>query len=89
LLDEPIKEAYLLTDAAIPDSYNLYSTITERVQKYIEELIRIWQLKTFYKTPLVLPSMGIIPNKLYDGLNLFNLHPALYILMQKSVILNT
>jgi len=88
LLDELIKEAYL-TDAAIPDSHNLYSTITERLQKYTEELIRKWKLKAFYKTSLVLPSMGIIPNKLYDGLNLLDLRPALCILMQKSVILNT
>jgi hypothetical protein len=88
LLDEHIKEAYL-TDAAIPDSHNLYRTITGRLHMYTEELISKWQLKTFYKTPLVLPSKGIIPNKLYDGLNLLNLRSALYILMQKSVILNT
>jgi hypothetical protein len=36
LLEEPIKEAYLTTDAAIPDSHNLYSAITERLQKCAE-----------------------------------------------------
>ena len=40
LLDETIKEANLI-DVAIPDSHNLYSTITERLQKYKEELISI------------------------------------------------
>jgi hypothetical protein len=41
LLDETIKEEYLI-DVAIPDSHNLYNTNTERLQKYTEELIRIW-----------------------------------------------
>jgi len=54
LLDETIKEAYLI-DVAIPDSHKLYNTITERLQKYTKELIRIWQLKAFYTTPIVLP----------------------------------
>jgi hypothetical protein len=39
--------------------------------------------------PLVLSTMGIIPNKLHENLKLFTLPPALYILMQKAVILNT
>jgi hypothetical protein len=33
LLDETIKEEYLI-EVVIPDSHNLYSTITERLQKY-------------------------------------------------------
>jgi hypothetical protein len=33
--------------------------------------------------------MGIMPNKLHKTLKLLNLRPALYILMQKAVILNT
>jgi len=40
LLDDTIKEAYLI-DLAIPDSHNLYSTITKRLQKYTGEFIRI------------------------------------------------
>jgi hypothetical protein len=32
---------------------------------------------------------GIIPNELHEGLKLLNLRSALYILMQKAVILNT
>jgi hypothetical protein len=59
------------------------------VYRVEEGLIRIWQLKTAYKIPLVLSSMGIIPNKLHKSLKLLNLCPALYIGMQKAVILNT
>ena len=86
--DKTIKEAYLI-DVAIPNSHNLHNTIIEKLQKYIdlkEELIRIWQLKTAYIIPLVLSTTGIIPN---ESLKLLNLRPALYIVTQKAVILNT
>jgi hypothetical protein len=86
LLDETIKETYLIA-GAIPDSHNLHNTITERLHKYTEELIRIWQLETVYLTPLVLSTTGIIPNKLHDRFELLNLRPALHIPKQKSVIL--
>jgi len=49
MLDKTTKEAHSV-DAAIPNRHNLHSTITERLQKYIdlkEELI-IWQLRTAY-----------------------------------------
>jgi len=35
-----------------------------------EELIRMQQLKTAYVIPLALPTMGIVPNKLYESLKL-------------------
>jgi hypothetical protein len=54
-----------------------------------EELTKTWQLKTAYVVPLVLPTTGIIPNKLHESLKLLNPHPGLYILMHKAVILNT
>ena len=52
ILDKTIKEAYLV-DVAIPNSHNLHSTITQKLQKYngLKELIRIWQLKTAYVLP--------------------------------------
>jgi hypothetical protein len=45
--DKTIKEAHSIY-AAIHNSHNLHSTITEKVQKYTvlkEELVRIWPLK--------------------------------------------
>jgi hypothetical protein len=48
-----------------------------------------WQIKMAYIIPLVISTTGIIPNKLHESLKLLNHHPALYILMQKAVILNT
>jgi hypothetical protein len=50
-----MKEA-LSVDAAIPNSHDLQSIITERLQKYTnlkEGLIRIWQLSTACVIPLV------------------------------------
>jgi len=58
-----------LVYVAVHNSHNLHSTITEKLQKYtdlIEELIRIWQLKTSCKIPLVLSTTGITPNKLHE-----------------------
>ena len=88
---DTIKEAYLM-DVAIPTSYNLHSTITVKLQKYTdmkEELIRLWQLKTAYVIALVLSTVRIILNKLQKSLKLLYVCPALYMLMQKAIILNT
>jgi hypothetical protein len=91
ILYKKIKKACLI-DVAIFNSHNLHSAITEKLHNYTdlkEELIRIWQLKTACVITLVLSTTGIIPNKLHESLKLLNLHPALYIHIQKAVILNT
>ena len=52
-----------------------------------EKLIRIRQLKAAYIIPLVLPTTGINPYKLYKSMKVLNLRPSLYNLMTKSVML--
>jgi hypothetical protein len=50
MIGKTIKEAYLI-DTTIPNSHNLHSTITEKLQKYVDlkdELTRIWQLNAVY-----------------------------------------
>jgi hypothetical protein len=72
ILDKTIKQAHS-TDVAIPTSHKLHSTITEKLQNYAdlqEEPIRMWQLKMACIMPLVLSTMGIIPNKLHESLKL-------------------
>jgi hypothetical protein len=54
-----------------------------------EELIRIRVLKTAIIVPPVLSATGIIPNKLNEILKLIDLRPAVHIVMQEAVILNT
>jgi hypothetical protein len=64
-IDKTTKETYV-TDVAICNSFNLHSTITEKLHKYTnlkEKLKRIWDLKTAYIIHLVLSAMSIIPNK--------------------------
>ena len=88
LLHKTIKEEYLLY-AAIPNSHNLHSTFTDKLQKYtdlIEELTSHLQLQTTYIIPLGLSTSGMIPDELHESLKLLNLRPALYIVMQKAVI---
>ena len=90
VLDKTIKEA-CLTDVAIPNSHNLHSTIIEKLRKYTdlkEEFVRIWELKMAYVIPLVLSKTCIIPHLPHEILKLLHLHPALYITMQKAVIIN-
>jgi hypothetical protein len=46
MLDKTTKEAYLIA-VTMPNSHNLFSTITEKLQKCVglkEELTRIWHL---------------------------------------------
>jgi hypothetical protein len=88
MLDKTIKQAYSV-DVAISNSHRPHSTITENLQKQRvlkEEQIRIWQMEAFYIIPLVLSKVGKVL-KLHAILKLFNLRPALYILIQQAPIL--
>jgi hypothetical protein len=44
----------------------------------------IRQPQMAYLTRLVLPTVGTVPNKLHESLKLIDLHPTLYILVQKA-----
>ena len=82
--------AYLI-DVAIPNSHDLHSTITEKLQKYTDikvELTRLLRLNAVHIVPLVWSSMGINPSKLHDSFKLLNCCLGLYVLMQKAVILH-
>jgi hypothetical protein len=57
-------------DAAIPNSHNLHSTVTERLQQYTDlrgQLTGIQQLKMVHTVPLVLSTEGIISNNNKNG----------------------
>ena len=89
ILDSTIKEAHLI-EISIPNCNNVHSTITEWLHKYNDlqdEFISIRQMKTACIITLVLSTTGNISNKLHEVLKLFNLRPALYILVQKAIIL--
>jgi len=87
-----LKLILIIIIIATPNSQNLHSTNTEKLQKHKnlkEEPVRIWKLKTVYIIPLVLSTAGIISHKLHHRLKLLNFRPALHILMQKTVVFNT
>jgi hypothetical protein len=66
ILDKTIKEVYA-TDAAIPNSHNLYCAITEQLQKYAdlkEVLIRMWQLEMACIIPPALPENWYYPKQI-------------------------
>jgi hypothetical protein len=63
----------LIIIIANPNSQNLHSTITEKLQKHKnlkEEPVRIGKLKTAYIIPLVLSTADIISHKLHNRLKL-------------------
>jgi hypothetical protein len=55
MLKKTIKMTYLI-DVAVPNSHDLHSTITEKLQKYTDikvELTRMWKLNVVRIVPLV------------------------------------
>jgi hypothetical protein len=77
---------------AAPDSHSLHSTIIEKLQKCADwkgGLTTKWRLKTACVIPLVLSTEGIITDGLQESLKLPDFRLALYIIMQKAVILST
>jgi hypothetical protein len=53
------------------------------------EICAMWKQKTAQVSPIAISSTGVIPNSLSQSLTRLNLHPNIYIQLQKSVILGT
>jgi hypothetical protein len=73
---------------AVPNTHNLAETITDKQNKYQElanEICAMWKQNTDQVIPLVISSTGVIPKSLPQSLNRLNLHPNMYIQMQKYV----
>ena len=81
-----------MTDIAVPYTHNLAKTINEKQSKYQElanEMCAMWKQNTVQVIPIVISSTGVIPKSLSQNLKRLDLHPNIYIQMQKSVILGT
>jgi len=79
-----------LIDIAVPNTFNVAKTITDKQKKYQElanEVCAMWKQNTAQVIPLLISSTGIIPKSLPQSLKRLNLHPNTYIQMQKSLIL--
>ena len=81
----------VLTDIAVPNTYNLAKTKTDKRNEYQElanEICAMWKQNAFQVIPIPI-STGVIPKSLSQSLKRLVLHPNTYIQMQKSVILGT
>ena len=79
-----------LINIAVPNKHNLAKTTTDiqyKYQKLANEICSMW--KAAQVIPIVISSTGVIPKSLSHSLIGLNLHPNIYIQMQKSVILGT
>jgi len=68
------------------NNHNYHSSTTEKLQQYTDLKE---ELKTASLVPQVLPTAGVIPNKLHGSLKLLNLRLTLYILTLLAAVLNT
>jgi len=90
-MNKKTKNTFLI-DIAVPNTYNLAKTITDKQNKYQElanEICAMWKPNAAQVIPLVMSSKGVIPKSLSQSPKRLNLHPNTYIQMQKSVILGT
>jgi len=90
-INKKTKNTFLI-DMAVPNTHNLAKTATDKQNKYQElanEICAMWKQNTAQVIPLVTSSRGVILKLLAQSLKRLNLHPDMYIQMQKSVILGT
>ncbi|CAG4968893.1 unnamed protein product [Colias eurytheme] len=91
MIDKVNKAAYLI-DIAIPNTHNIQSTISHKINKYLElkdEITRMWNLRKVSIIPIVISTTGIVPTQLHQAVKSLDLPKSLFILLQKAVILNT
>jgi len=90
-MNKKTKNTFLI-DIAVPNTHNLAKTITDKQNKYQElanEICEMWKQKAAQVIPRVISSTGVIPKSLLQSLTRLNLHPIIYIKLEKSVILGT
>jgi hypothetical protein len=90
-INKKTKNTFLI-DIVDPNTHNIAKTVTDKQHIYQElanEICATWKQNTAQVIPLVILSTGVIPKSLLYSLKRLNLHPNMYIQMQKSVILGT
>jgi len=90
-MNKKTKNTFLI-DIAVPNTFNLAKTISDKQNKYqelVNEICSMWKQKAAQVIPIVISSTGVIPKSLPQNLTRLNLHPNAYVQMEKSVILGT
>ena len=91
LIDKLNRNTFLI-DIAIPNSNNLQSKYTEKIDKYLplaEETRQMWHQNKTIIVPIIISTNGIIPKSLNHSLKTIDLDTNIYKTIQKSVILDT
>jgi hypothetical protein len=85
------KKVYLI-DVAMPNTPNLEKKYNEKIQNYLpraEEIKSVWKLNSVIIVPIIISATGVIPKSLHRSTATLHLDPNIYILLQKTVVINT
>jgi hypothetical protein len=64
----------------------------EKIQNYLplaEEIKSAWKLNSVIIVPIIIFATGVIPKSLHRSIATLHLDPNIYILLQKTVVINT
>jgi hypothetical protein len=88
-----MKKTVYLIDVAISNTPNLEKKYNEKIQNYLplaEEIKSVWKLNSVTVVPIIIISTaGVIPKSLHQSIATLHLDPNVYILLQKTVVINT
>lgn len=81
-----------IIDIAIPSPANIVEKYKEKVAKYLPlaaEIRQVWNVENTRIVPIIIGATGEIPKSLLTNLELLDVPKAIYIEMQKAVLLST
>jgi hypothetical protein len=87
-----VKKSVYLIDVAIPNTPNLEKKYNKKIQNYLplaEEIKSVWKLNSVIIVPIIISATGVIPKNLHQSIATLHLDPNIYILLQKTIVINT
>ncbi|CAH2019234.1 unnamed protein product [Acanthoscelides obtectus] len=81
-----------IIDIAVPLPTNIQTTHAEKINKYLplsDEIKRMWEMGNVSIIPVIIGATGEIPRKLHKSLEKLQLHPKIYLQLQKAALLGT
>ncbi|KAJ0176683.1 hypothetical protein K1T71_007862 [Dendrolimus kikuchii] len=91
LHDKNNSTVYII-DIAIPNTHNIQTTTSEKLNKYQElaiEIKNLWKVNAVYIIPIIISTTGVIPKVITQNLEILHAPPHTLTLIQKATILNT
>jgi hypothetical protein len=64
----------------------------EKIQNYLplaEEIKSVWKLNSVTIVPVIISATGVITKSLHQSIATLHLDPNIYILLQKTIVINT